>query len=119
MKPRKDDRDASQMAWLAAELDTVMEASADYDIACRTLSAAVVRRYRSQWGVAKVIDEFSFGGFRYVFDSTPDGADDWGEPANRVLAAWGISAPDQRFGDRRNLRRFPVPPLDTSLTGAI
>ncbi len=32
-------------------------------------------------------------------------------PANRVLAAWGDSEPDLHFGDRRNVRRFPVPPV--------
>lgn len=103
---------ASHMAWISEELQSALEAELDSSAIGSALSMAVVRQYRSQWGVARVIDEFKFGGFLYVFDSTPEGMTDPMEPANRVLAAWGFSEPDLRFGDRRNLRRFPVPPLD-------
>jgi hypothetical protein len=70
------------------------------------------------WGDDQVLDWFEGqNGFSYLFDSTPDGATDLTRPANRVVAAWGRSRPADRVGDRRLLRRFPLPgrsgrPLD-------
>lgn len=66
--------------------------------------------YREQWGSGQVLDWFEGqNGVRYLFDSTPDGATDLTRPANRVVAAWGLSRPHQRIGDRRMVRRFPLP----------
>ena len=73
-------------------------------------AAEATRAYRGRWGSDQVIDWFQGqNAFWYLFDSTPDGATDLTRPANRVIAAWGYSRPDHRVGDRRVLRRFPLP----------
>lgn len=48
-------------------------------------------------------------------DDAVIGATDFSRPANRVLAAWGTSNPENRIGDRRPLRRFPLPVRNRSL----
>lgn len=71
-------------------------------------------RYLDVWGVDRVIDWFEGqNGFFYLFDTSPDGATDFTRPANRVIAAWGRSRPENRVGDRRVLRRFPLPSRDS------
>lgn len=105
-------RGVSPVDWLNAELQTIIDAAVDSDEIGRALSAAVATRYWARWGSAKVLDEFQYGRFWYLFDSTPEGKTDPKEPANRVLASWGVSEPDRRFGHRQNLRGFPVPPVN-------
>ena len=76
------------------------------------ISGHVAREYRARWGLDRVIDEFDGGDdFWYLFDSTPSGRTEPDEPAPRVLATWGISKPNTGRGDRRTLRRFPLPPM--------
>ncbi len=83
----------------------------DDDTPGAELAATVAADYRSRWGADAVLDVFTGqNGLRYLFDSSPAGRTDLDRPANRVLAAWGYSAPDQRVGDRSQLRRFPLPP---------
>jgi len=73
-------------------------------------AAVVAQAYRAQWGSDQVLDWFQGqNAFWYLFDSTPEGATDETRPANRVVAAWGSSNPASRVGDRRVLRRFPLP----------
>lgn len=81
--------------------------------ALQALVTRAAERYRASWGVDQVLDWFEGqNGFFYLFDSTPDGTTDLTRPANRVVAAWGHSRPDHRVGDRRLLRRFPLPRRD-------
>lgn len=73
-------------------------------------AAAAADRYRAAWGTDRVLDWFEGqNGFFYLFDSSPDAPTDFTRPANRVVAAWGRSRPNERVGDRRLLRRFPLP----------
>jgi hypothetical protein len=108
---RHGSRGTDPLTWIVAELETALETSSDPDHIGRSLSAAAAVRYRDRWGPHKVLDVLKFGPFSYLFDSSPEGRTDPSEPANRVLAAWGLSEPELRFGDRRNLRRFPIPPV--------
>jgi hypothetical protein len=92
----------------------VTRARPDSDLDCddpiQTRAALVASAYRKQWGHAQMLDWFQGQNeFWYLFDSTPDGATDFTRPANRVVAAWGQSNPSNRVGDRRVLRRFPLP----------
>jgi len=74
------------------------------------MCAAAVARYRGRWGNDQVLDVFQGqNGFSYLFDSSPSGRADNTKPANRVVAAWGYSKPQERVGDRQRLRRFPLP----------
>lgn len=82
----------------------------EFSALAETLSSWVIVRYRNHWGSHRVIDEFVFGPFSYVFDSTIEGRTDPTAPDTRLLAAWGFADPAARFGDRRTLRRFPLPP---------
>ena len=106
------------LKWLDRGLQKAMNGSPDWSRIGYELSAEVAVRYRARWGPDRVLHDFRFGKFSYLFDTTPDdystpeGRD---QPANRALAAWGNSDPDLRFGDRRNLRHFPVPPIIRSL----
>lgn len=77
----------------------------------RTLSRWLANNYRAKWGSHRVLDEFTFGRYSYLFDSTLDSRTDPNAPDTRILAAWGSSDPTYRFGDRRTLRRFPLPPV--------
>lgn len=91
-----------------AELDTEDRA--------HRMAADVAADYLARWGDDAVIDWFAGqNGFHYLFDSNPVGATDFSRPANRVLAAWGTSNPENRIGDRRLLRRFPLPVRNRSL----
>lgn len=76
----------------------------------RARAAEAARRYREAWGHALTLDWFKGqNDFFYLFDSTPEADHDLTLPANRVVAAWGHARPDERVGDRRVLRRFPLP----------
>jgi hypothetical protein len=73
-------------------------------------AATAAEHYRATWGTDRVLDWFEGqNGFSHLFDSSPDAPTDLTRPANRVVAAWGRSRPDERVGDRRLLRRFPLP----------
>lgn len=86
------------------------EADLNPDDRAEALAAQVAIEYRERWGSDAVIDWFKGqNDFFYLFDSNPAGATDFSRPANRVLAAWGHTKPNQRVGDRRILRRFPLP----------
>jgi len=97
-----------------ARSDTELQ-SDDVDQLRATTAA---QQYRDAWGADRELVWFEAqNGFRYLFDSSPDASTDHAKPANRVVAAWGSSRPDRRVGDRRRLRRFPLPvrrgrPLD-------
>ena len=85
-------------------------ADPDDDTPGAELSIQHAADYRNRWGSDQVLDVFiGQNGFRYLFDSTPAGRSDFDRPANRVVAAWGYSKPDERVGDRRMLRGFPLP----------
>lgn len=74
-------------------------------------SIDVAAEYRLKWGPERVLDVFrDKNDFWYLFDSTPLGKSDPIEPANRVLAAWGYTKPDDRVGLRSRLRHYPLPP---------
>jgi hypothetical protein len=80
------------------------------DDADQMRAATAAEEYRATWGMDRVLDWFEGqNGFFYLFDSSPDAPTDFTRPANRVVAAWGRSRPDERVGDRRLLRRFPLP----------
>jgi hypothetical protein len=86
----------------ASELDVVD--------AAQGRAADVAAVYQQKWGPTQVLDWFQGqNAFWYLFDSTPEGATDHSRPANRVIAAWGLSRPAMRVGDRRILRGFPLP----------
>ncbi|MGI9621798.1 MAG: DNA/RNA non-specific endonuclease [Acidimicrobiales bacterium] len=81
-----------------------------------TLSTEFATEYRQRWGADQTLDVFQGqNGFRYLFDSSPSGRTDHAKPANRVVAAWGYSKPDERVGSRNRLRQFPLPPRDEAL----
>lgn len=52
---------------------------------------------------------FLFGRFWYLFDSSQEGRTDPSAPDTRLIATWGTTDSTYRFGDRRTLRRFPLP----------
>jgi hypothetical protein len=84
------------------------------DDQAQTLAIRAAERYRSAWGESRTLDWFEGqNGFFYLFDTSADGATDFSKPANRVVAAWGRSRPGDRVGDRRLLRRFPLPMRST------
>lgn len=74
------------------------------------LATDVAKHYRDRWGAKQ--DLVFFRGqneFWYLFDASESGRSDLDLPANRVLASWGYSKPDQRVGSRTRLRGFPIP----------
>ncbi len=98
---RRQHRDINPMTWMTAELQSAMDSTVDFTDIGRAISAAVAVRYWTRWGAAKVLDEFEFGRFSYLFDSTPASMTDPKEPANRVLAAWGVPPCRVRSHDPR------------------
>lgn len=100
---------------LAPSLKTAFDLSmsrhpTDFAAMAQVLSGWVAVNYRRRWGSQRVIDDFDFGPFTYLFDSSLDGRTDPDAPDTRLLAAWGRADPTAGFGDRRTLRRFPLPP---------
>lgn len=101
-----------QLLDLGGILETGLADGAPLEAIGDALAVHVATAYRAQWGAQQVLDKFEFGGLLYAFDSTPSAHTTLTAPANRVLAAWGSVQPHVRFGDRRTLRRFPLPAID-------